>query len=194
MRVVVGITGGSGAAYARRLLEKLQPGGHTVHVTLTKYGNWVWKEELDQDFRDWKDSMQWDGKDGSSEMIVDSVNDLYAEPSWGLKKFDGYIVAPCSMRTMSGIACGIADNLVTRFGDVALKEKRPLVLLIREAPLHELHLERMLALARAGAIILPAAPGFYLKPKSLDDIYDFMADKMLSYLPEPAVREKGGTE
>ncbi len=184
MRIAIGVTGGSGAIYARRLLEKLQPGGHTIHVTLTKYGNWVWKEELDQDFREWKDGMKWDGEEGASDLIVDSVNDLYAEPSWGLKKFDGYIVAPCSMRTMSGIACGIADNLVTRFGDVAIKEKRPLILLIREAPLLELHLERMLALARAGVVILPASPGFYLKPKTIEDVVDFMVDKMISYLPE----------
>lgn len=118
-------------------------------------------------------------------MLVHSANDMYAEPSWGMKKFDAYLVVPCSSKTMSAIATGIADNLIARFGDVALKERRPLVLLLREAPLHELHLERMLALTRAGAIMLPASPGFYLKPKTLDDIVNFMVDKVLSYLPEP---------
>ena len=184
MRLAIGITGASGAIYARRLLERLQSGGHSLHVALTQYGKWVWKEELGLGFREWKDSLRWDGKEGTSKLIVHSVKDLYADPSWGMKTFDGYLVAPCSMKTMSAIAGGIADNLITRFGDVALKEKRPLVLLIREAPFHELHLERMLSLARAGAIILPASPGFYLKPDSIEDLADFMVDKMISYLPD----------
>jgi 4-hydroxy-3-polyprenylbenzoate decarboxylase len=186
LRICVGISGASGAIYAQRLLERLQPGGHTVHVTLTRYGNWVWKEELEIDFKDWVQTLRWDGEEGSSRLVIDNVNDLYAEPSWGLKKFDGYLVVPCSSRTLSAIHGGLADNLITRFGDVALKERRPLVLLLREAPLHELHLARMTELARAGAIVLPASPGFYLKPKTIDDLVDFMVDKILSYLPEPA--------
>ena len=183
MRIALGITGASGAIYAQRLLEKLQPGGHTIHVSLTRYGAWFWKEELGQDFKEWAETLRWDGEEGSSQLVIDNVNDLYAEPSWGMKKFDAYLVVPCSARTMSAIAGGIADNLIVRFGDVALKEKRPLVLLIRESPLHQLHLERMTALARAGAILLPASPGFYLHPKSVEDLVDFMVDKVISYIP-----------
>lgn len=183
MRIALGITGASGAIYAQRLLEKLRPGGHTIHVSLTRYGAWVWKEELGRDFKEWAETLRWDGDAGSSRLIIDNVNDLYAEPSWGMKKFDAYLVVPCSARTMSAIAAGIADNLIVRFADVALKERRPLVLMIRESPLHELHLERMTALARAGAIILPASPGFYLHPKTIEDLADFMGDKVLSYLP-----------
>lgn len=191
MRIAIGITGASGAIYARRLLERLHPGGHELHVTLTDYGKLVWRDELEENFRHWMETRDWSGEGGNSRMVVHSVNDLFAEPSWGMKKFDGYLVVPCSAKTLSAIAGGMADNLVTRFGDVALKEKRPLVLLFREAPLHELHLERCLALARAGAVILPAAPGFYLKPKSLEDLVDFMVDKVLSYLPDPV--PKGDT-
>jgi flavin prenyltransferase len=185
MRIAIGITGASGAIYAQRLLEKLHTGGHELHVTLSRYGNLVWQDELEMPFKEWIESRDWSGVSGSSWMIVHSCNDLFAEPSWGLHKFEGYLVVPCSAKTMSAIATGIADNLISRFGDVALKEKRPLVLLLREAPLHELHLERCLALARAGAIILPASPGFYLKPKSIDDLTGFMVDKILSYLPFP---------
>lgn len=189
MRISLGITGASGAIYARRLLERLQPGGHTIHVTLTKYGRYVWKEELDQLFEEWKESMCWDGSQGSSLLVTDSVENLNAEPSWGLEEFDAYLVVPCSVKTLSAIASGIADNLITRFADVALKEKRPLVLMVREAPLHVLHLERMAALAGAGAVILPASPGFYLKPKTMEDLVDFMVDKVISYLPrEPEGR------
>jgi 4-hydroxy-3-polyprenylbenzoate decarboxylase len=183
LRIALGITGASGAIYAQRLLERLQPGGHTIHVTLSRYGAWVWKEELGLDFKAWTETMRWDGEEGCSKLVIDNVNDLYAEPSWGMKKFDAYLVVPCSARTMSTIATGVADNLIGRFGDVALKEKRPLVLLVREAPLHQLHLERMTALARAGAIILPASPGFYLHPKTLDDLVDFMVDKVISFIP-----------
>lgn len=184
MRIAIGITGASGAIYARRLLERLHPGGHELHVTLTQYGKLVWQDELGENFRDWTGKTDWTGTGGKSRMIVHSCSDLFAEPSWGMKKFDAYLVVPCSAKTMSAIAGGIADNLITRFGDVALKERRPLVLLLREAPLHELHLERMLALSRAGAVILPASPGFYLKPKTLEDVIDFMVDKVISYLPE----------
>lgn len=184
LRIAIGITGASGAIYAERLLSRLHPGGHELHVTLSRYGSMVWQEELGQGFKEWAEDLDWTGAQGQSRMIVHSSSDLYAEPSWGMKKFDGYLVVPCSAKTMSAIASGIADNLITRFGDVALKEKRPLVLLIREAPLHELHLERMLALARAGAIVLPASPGFYLKPETLDDLVNFMVDKVLSYLPD----------
>lgn len=186
MRIALGITGASGAVYARRLLERLHPGGHTIHVTLTRYGNWVWKEELGLDFRDWMIERDWDGSHGGSRVVVDSIGDLNAQPSWGLEEFDAYLVVPCSVKTLSAIACGIADNLIVRFADVALKERRPLVLLVRETPLHALHLERMTELARAGAIILPASPGFYLKPKTIEDLVDFMVDKVLSYLPKRA--------
>ena len=186
MRIAIGITGASGAIYAQRLLERLREGGHELHVTLTRYGNLVWQDELGISFKEWHDGCDWSGDNGLSRMIVHPCTDLFAEPSWGLRRFDGCLVVPCSAKTMSAIATGIADNLISRFGDVALKEKRPLVLLLREAPLHELHLERCLALARAGAIILPASPGFYLKPKSMDDLVNFMVDKVLSYLPFPS--------
>jgi len=184
LRIAIGITGASGAVYAQRLLERLQPGGHTIHVTLSKYGNLVWNQELGQSFSDWQSSMDWSGEGGASEMVIDNINDLYAEPSWGSKKFDAYLVVPCSAKTMSAIATGIADNLIARFGDVALKEKRPLVLLVREAPLHALQLERMRDLAIAGAIVLPASPGFYNGEKTFEDLIDFIVDKLLSYLPE----------
>ena len=184
MRISLGITGASGAIYARRLLERLQPGGHTIHVALTRYGWFVWKEELGLSFEEWKETMRWDGQQGSSLLVTDSIEDLNAEPCWGRKEFDAYLVVPCSVKTLSAIASGIADNLITRFADVALKERRPLVLMVRETPLHEMHLERMAALARAGAMILPASPGFYMQPKSVEDLVDFMVDKVISYLPK----------
>lgn len=188
MKIAIGITGASGAVYAQRLLERLHHGGHDLHVTLSRYGNLVWRDELGMSFKEWRESRDWSGEQGYSRMWVHAHDDLLAEPSWGQHRFDGYLVVPCSVKTMSAIASGIADNLITRFGDVALKEKRPLVLLLRETPLHELHLERCLALARAGAIILPASPGFYLKPQSLTDLVDFMIDKVLSYLPFPPLQ------
>ncbi len=183
MKIAIGITGASGAVYAQRLLERLHEGGHELHVTLSRYGRLIWQDELGVSFQEWRESWDWSGEKGFSRMLVHTHDDLLAAPSWGMHKFDGYLVIPCSVKTMSAIANGSADNLITRFGDVALKEKRPLVLLLRETPLHELHLERCLALSRAGAVILPASPGFYLKPKTLDDLINFMVDKVLSYLP-----------
>jgi 4-hydroxy-3-polyprenylbenzoate decarboxylase len=184
MRIAIGITGASGAIYAQRLLERLYGGGHELHVTLSRYGELVWKDELGQSFKEWREGMDWSGGSGRTRMILHPCQDMFAEPSWGLQKFDGYLVVPCSAKTMSAIATGVTDNLISRFADVALKEKRLLVLLLRETPLHELHLERCLAVARAGAIVLPASPGFYLKPANLDDLVNFMVDKVLSYLPQ----------
>jgi 4-hydroxy-3-polyprenylbenzoate decarboxylase len=185
LRLAIGITGASGAAYACRLLERLLAGEHILHVTLSRYGDLVWQEELGFSFQDWLNNRA-EKIQGHSQIIHEECDNLLADPAWGSKPFDGYVVVPCSGRTFSAIANGNADNLITRFGDVALKEKRPLVLVIRETPLHVLHLERLRNLAAAGAIVLPACPGFYSGQKTFEDLLDFMVDKILSYLPGKA--------
>lgn len=173
MRLVVGITGASGIVYAVKFLEYLK-GLRDVEVfsTISKGALNVIKAETDYTLKYIKS-------------LADSFymdDDFGAPIASGSFFVDGVVIVPASMKTVSAISMGYADNLITRAADIALKEKRKLVLVPRETPLNAIHLENMLKLAKLGAIILPACPGFYSKPETVDDLINFIVGRILDVL------------
>ncbi len=177
MKLVLGISGASGAPYARRLLTHLrQPElAHRVSVelVLSRTAAQVWAHECGGHPRD-LDFPVWDGRD-------------YAAPfASGSAGYDAMLVLPASMSCIARIAHGISDDLLTRAADVMLKERRKLVVVPREAPYSVIHLENMLAITRAGAIVLPASPSFYARPTSLEEAMDSVLARVLDHLGVPA--------
>ena len=173
MEIVIGISGASGSAYGVRILEILsEMDDITTHLVMTKAARQIIEIETDYSVEHIK---------GLADHVHDE-NDFTAPIASGSHRFDGMVVAPCSMKTLGEIAGGMSDNLLGRAADVCLKERRRLVLMVRETPLNQIHLENMLKLERAGAIILPACPGFYSRPQSIDDLINSMAGRALDLL------------
>ena len=172
MRIIVGITGASGALYALELLRHLSGSGHEIHTVVSDYGWQLLKHECGAG----KDEIR-----ALSGHLHDNAN-LAASIASGSFGADCMAVVPCSMRTLAAIACGLADNLICRAADVILKERKNLVLGVRETPLSAVHLENMLKLARLGAGIMPLSPGFYHHPESLADLAAMMAGRILDNL------------
>ncbi|MCX7114529.1 MAG: UbiX family flavin prenyltransferase [Gammaproteobacteria bacterium] len=159
-RMIVGISGATGIVYATKLLEILRQLDIESHLVVTKTGEMTRAYETDLS----KQQLQ------SMADRVYNVNDLAAPIASGSFKTMGMIVVPCSIRSLGEIATGVTSNLLTRAADVVLKERRRLVLLVRESPLHAGHLKSMLAVTEMGGIIAPPVPAFYMLPKTLDDI------------------------
>lgn len=172
-RIVVGVTGASGSMLALEVLRQLRAAGAETHLVVSRGGRLTIRHELGEDGLD---------RLSAHASHVHSAADLAAPIASGSFATDGMVVVPCSMRTLAAMAHGLGDNLLTRAADVALKERRRLVVLPREAPLHEGHLNAMLALTRMGAIIAPPVPPFYAEPKSLDDIVREIAARVLTWL------------
>lgn len=180
--IVVGITGASGSIYGVKLIETLLGIGYNVHLVITNAGWRVIKEELGWNTTD-RDKVlaeKFGGFTGSYHYHNNS--DIGATIASGSYLVENMIVMPCSMGTLSSIANGTSDNLLTRAADVMMKERRPLVLVPRETPLHAIHLENMLKLARLGIVMIPAMPAFYFGPKSIDDLVSFLVGKVLDNL------------
>lgn len=174
MKVVVGITGASGSIYGVRILEVLHAAYPAVetHLVVSRAGRRVLRHETDYDVNDlagWA-------------YVAYPESDIGAPPASGSAGFDAMVVIPCSVKTLGQIAGGIGDTLVGRSADVILKEGKRLVLVVREMPLSAIHLENMLKLARLGVMILPASPGFYFHPKSMDELVDHVVGKTLNAL------------
>ena len=176
--VTFGITGASGAPYAVRLLRALNESGTPVRLIVSGYGLRLLKEESGIDG---VEGLRVATGDWSKVEFYDAL-DRGATPASGSAPSAGMVVCPCSMGTIASIAAGTSRNLVERAADVALKERRPLILVPRETPLSLIHLENMTRLTRAGATIMPAAPGFYHRPKSIEDLVDFVAARILDHL------------
>ncbi|MDH8677926.1 UbiX family flavin prenyltransferase [Fusibacter bizertensis] len=176
-RIIVGLTGASGSILAYSVIEQLLALGHEVHFVTSKLGEKVMAYEMEDHFE------KIIGKFMSSPLFIkyDQEN-LFAAISSGSFPIDGMCIVPCSMGTMGKIAGGIADSLICRAADVTLKEKRPLVLVTRETPLSGIHLENMLKLTRYGAVIMPPVPAFYNRPKTVKDIVDQTAARVLRTL------------
>jgi 4-hydroxy-3-polyprenylbenzoate decarboxylase len=171
-RIVVGISGASGVAYGIRLLEALNEVGAESHLVITRPGEMTIGYETSLKPRDV----------AAKAAQAYAIDDIAAPIASGSFKTKAMIVAPCSVRTMSEIATGVTTNLLTRAADVTLKERRPLILLVRESPLHLGHLRTLTQLAEIGAIILPPVPAFYAEPQSMSDLVDQMVGRMLDIL------------
>ncbi|MCR5758369.1 MAG: UbiX family flavin prenyltransferase [Selenomonas sp.] len=172
MRIVVGITGASGSIYALRLIEVLRKMGHEVHGVVTDSGWQVLAYECNLTREDLSARV---------DVLYDNAN-IGAAIASGSFKADAMVVLPCSMKTAASIAHSLSDNLLTRAADVMLKESRPLILVPRETPMHAIHLENLLKLAQLGVKIMPAAPGFYHRPKTIDDLVDMLVGKICDQL------------
>lgn len=168
-RLVIGISGASGVVYGVRLLEALKPLPVETHLVVTRTAEVTLAHETDFKVAEVRELAD----------VVHGVDDLAAAVSSGSFRTLGMIVAPCSMRSLGEIATGISSNLLTRAADVVLKERRKLVLLVRETPLHAIHLRNMATLADMGAIIAPPVPAFYNRPKTLDDVIDHTVGRVL---------------
>jgi flavin prenyltransferase len=183
MRVFLGITGASGAAYAARLLEALTEAHCDVGVCASAAGLEVIATELYGDARLSRDeTLARFTEHARGEVAVHDPQDWHAPYASGSAKVDGYVICPCSMGTLGTIASGAMSNLIHRAASVALKEGRKLVLMPRETPLSTIHLENMLTVRRAGATVLFLAPGFYHGAETVDDLVDFIAARALDQL------------
>lgn len=183
--ITVGITGASGALYAQRLLHYLDesPEVGRINLVLTAFGVTVIREELDLDVTGTKTSDVKTLLGRTSEKIhLLPAKDIGASIASGSYRTDGMVVVPCSMGTLGYIAAGIARDLVHRAADVALKERRTLILVPRETPYNAIHLENMLKLHQAGAVIIPASPGFYHRPNTITELVDHFVFRILDHL------------
>lgn len=180
--LVVGLTGASGAPYAVRLIEILTRAGRTVHLSISQSGAQVLHEELGitVDLDRFDPSVL--GKLGPGRLIYHHHRDLAAGIASGSFRTGGMVIVPCSMSTLGVIAGGISTNLITRAAGVHLKERRTLILVPRETPLSVIHLENMVRVAQAGALVLPAMPGWYHKPRGLSDLVDFVVARICDHL------------
>jgi len=178
-RFFVGITGASGHAYATRMIQALVAAGHPVDLCISAAGAKVLRHELGAS----ADELgEWLGAETAEGVRLYPLDCIEAPASSGTSLTGGVILCPCSMGTLARIVVGLSSNLIERAADVALKEGRPLVVVPRETPLSEIHLENMLHLARMGAIVAPAAPGFYHHPRGIDDLIDHVVGKVLDRL------------
>jgi 4-hydroxy-3-polyprenylbenzoate decarboxylase len=171
-RIIVGITGATGAIFGVRLLEALKAAEVETHLVLSKWGQQTVEHETGLTAADLQ----------ARAAVLHGTGNMAATISSGSFRTEGMIVAPCSMRTVAAIAHGNGENLVHRAADVVLKERRRLVLVPRETPMSLPELRNMVACAEAGAMILPAMPAFYQQPKTIDDLASFIAGKILNAL------------
>lgn len=180
----MGVTGASGAIYALRLLEKLRRPEVEIHLILSRAGEKTLFLETGKKAADLKSLVQFSWP----------VDDISAPLASGSFRTDGMVIAPCSIHTMSSIACGITSNLLTRAADVTLKESRRLILMVRESPLHLGHLKTMTALAELGGILAPPIPAFYNHPETIEDLVDSSVDRVLDLagLPDENARRWNG--
>lgn len=174
MKLVLAATGASGAIYLQRLLDQLNAGEHEIHLILSAYARQVIQEELGGDLL----ISQGVHQHGDKSMNVPFVS--------GSTRFDAMVIVPCSMGTVGRIAAGTSETTILRAADVFLKERRKLVLVPRETPWNLIHARNVVTLLEAGAVVLPASPGFYGRPKSIDELADTVVNRILDQLGLPA--------
>lgn len=198
MELTVAITGASGSIYAQRTLQLLAASGvvQTVHLIMSDTAATVAQVELGVNLKnpDAAKINAWLGLEPESKLIrFWRQSNFAAKPSSGSAKQAGMIIVPCSMGTLGAIASGAGTNLIHRAADVCLKERRKLILVPRETPFNAIHLENMLRLTHAGASILPASPGFYHRPKTIEDLVEHMCYRILDQFDIPHERKTAWT-
>jgi 4-hydroxy-3-polyprenylbenzoate decarboxylase len=169
MKVIVAITGATGAIYGVRILERLREAGAETHLVVSRWGARTLLHETPYS-REQVEQLA---------TVVYAAGDMGAAISSGSFRTDGMVIAPCSAKSLAAIAHGFGENLVHRAADVVLKERRRLVLVVREAPLSDIHLENMLKLSRMGAVVLPPMPAFYNRPRTVEDIVEHTVSRVL---------------
>ncbi|MEZ5941774.1 MAG: flavin prenyltransferase UbiX [Planctomycetaceae bacterium] len=189
---VLAMTGASGAPYALRLLQVLNASGHNIHLLTSYAATRVLVEEVGLDFSadqiDVPQLLNYNARPvpyaaaNPGWVKHHTLRDFSAPVASGSARSDGMIICPCSMGTLAAVAQGMSTNLIHRAADVHLKERRKLIVVPRETPLGRVHLENMLRLTDAGGIVLPAMPGFYHRPQSLDDLIDFLVNRICDHL------------
>jgi 4-hydroxy-3-polyprenylbenzoate decarboxylase len=175
--VVVGITGASGAVMARATVDALLRRDIPTVALCSNAGRLVWQEEMGENFND--TLIEWQEHPS---FVHYPINELRAPVASGTYPTAGMVIVPASMNSIASLAGGLSGNLLLRSADVCLKERRPLVLVPRETPLHSIHLENMLTLSRMGAVVIPPEPAFYLKPQGIGDIVDFVVARIFMAL------------
>jgi 4-hydroxy-3-polyprenylbenzoate decarboxylase len=198
MELTVGITGASGTIYAYRTLQLLAASGvvETINLVMSGTSATVAQVEMGANLRDAgaEKINEWLGLPKDSKIIrFWRLDNLAAKPSSGSNKQAGMIIVPCSMGTLGAIASGAGTNLIHRAADVCLKEGRRLVIVPRETPYNAIHLENMLRLARAGAQILPASPGFYHRPKTIEELVEHLCFRILDQFDIPHSKKSAWT-
>lgn len=183
-RITVGITGASGAVYAVRLLDVLLTMPLEIHLIVSAMGWDIlrYEQEGHDETPDDFIARKLRPETTAGDLILHPIGDMFAPVASGSFQAAGMVVVPCSMRTLSSIAAGHAGNLIERAADVTLKERRPLVLVPRETPLSLIHLRNMVAATEAGAVIMPASPPFYHRPREIADLVNFMVGRILDHL------------
>ena len=172
MKLVIAATGASGAIYLQRLLDKLDPSAHEIHLVLSAYAKQVIHDEID-------------------ELRVPAAIHQHGDKTMnvpfasGSARFDAMVICPCSMGTLGRIAAGTGDTTILRAADVFLKERRKLILVPRETPWNLIHARNICTVMEAGALIMPASPGFYSRPKTIEDVADTVVDRILDQLGLP---------
>lgn len=185
-RIALAVTGASGAIYAMRTLSALLQHGQHVDLVITEFGRRLLVDELGPEVR--VDRLQtyleetWGEGVRRGGWVLHSNKDLGSRIASGSKGADAMVIVPCSMKTMAAVGLGLSRSLVERAADVMLKERRPLIIVPRETPMSLPQLRNMVRCAEAGAIVLPAMPGFYQRPQTIGDLADFMAGRILSLL------------
>ena len=172
--LVVGMSGASGSIIASRLIDALIKLDVKVVLIASHASRIVWKQEMEESFGEFLERIMETGRVKNFH-----IGDIQAPMASGTYPIRGMVIVPCSMATVAALSMGLADNLLRRAADVCFKERRPITIIPRETPLSQLHLENLSKLASMGANIIPPQPAFYLKPKSVDDIVDFLVQRVL---------------
>ena len=183
-KFIVAITGASGSIYGLRLISALMVFPVDLYVLMSKSGRQVTAHETDYTSGSLSGYLEQNGVVFHEQSTLREIDpsDFFAPIASGSFQHNGMVIAPCSMNTLAAISSGITDNLIHRAADVCLKEKRPLILMPRETPLSLIHLKNLTRVAEAGAIILPPSPGFYTRPRTIDDLVDSIVARVLDHL------------
>ena len=171
--VIVGITGASGSVMARAMVDALLRRDIPTVALCSNAGRMVWQEEIGENFNE--KLIEWQEHPA---FVYHPINDLRAPVASGTYPTSGMVIVPASMNSIASLAGGLSGNLLLRSADVCLKERRPLVLVPRESPLHSIHLNNILTLSQMGAVVVPPEPAFYLKPKGIEDVVDFVVARV----------------